>query len=141
MDMTERIFELVDETFKEQKDFAAALDVTPSIVSEWRRGKSKSYGKYLPQIAAALDTTVDYLLTGQGPKHPAAPLPAGAQPLDPGVFRRIPILGRISAGLPLYAEQQLEGYTVTDLNGGAEYFALIVHGDSRDALAARAAGA
>lgn len=45
----------------------------------------------------------------------------------------IPILGRISAGLPLYAEEQIEGYVTTDLNGGDEYFALRVKGDSMDA--------
>lgn len=61
-------------------------------------------------------------------------IPDTPQALDPSTFHRIPILGRISAGLPLYAEQHIEGYTVTDLNGNAEYFALIVHGDSMNAL-------
>lgn len=46
---------------------------------------------------------------------------------------RIPILGRISAGLPLYAEQNVEGYTLTTRNGGNEYFALRVVGDSMTA--------
>lgn len=46
---------------------------------------------------------------------------------------KIPILGRISAGLPLYAEEHIEGYTYTTLNGGAEYFALKVKGDSMNA--------
>lgn len=48
-------------------------------------------------------------------------------------LKKIPILGRISAGLPLYAEQQIEGYTFTDLDAGAEYFALRVQGDSMTA--------
>ena len=56
-----------------------------------------------------------------------------ATPLDVQSFHRIPILGRIAAGLPLYAEQNIEGYTLTDLNGGAEYFALRVKGDSMNA--------
>ena len=60
-------------------------------------------------------------------------LPDTLQALDLGTFHRIPILGRISAGLPLYAEQHIEGYTLTDLNGGAEYFALRVSGDSMNA--------
>lgn len=47
--------------------------------------------------------------------------------------RRIPILGRISAGLPLYADEQVEGSVFTDLNGATEYFALRVKGDSMDA--------
>lgn len=60
-------------------------------------------------------------------------LPANAIPIDLTSQYRIPILGRIAAGLPLYAEQNIEGYTLTDLNGGAEYFALRVNGDSMNA--------
>ena len=60
-------------------------------------------------------------------------LPQSAIPIDLTSQHRIPILGRIAAGLPLYAEQNIEGYTLTDLNGGAEYFALRVNGDSMNA--------
>ena len=52
-------------------------------------------------------------------------------------IHRIPILGRVAAGLPLYADEQIIGYTVTTLNSGAEYFALRVQGDSMDALGIR----
>ena len=61
-------------------------------------------------------------------------VPSNAIPIDLPSMHRIPILGRISAGLPLYAEQNIEGYTLTDLNGGAEYFALRVSGDSMNAI-------
>ena len=182
--VAQRIFDLADTRYTEQKDFAAAIGETPSIVSQWRSGVSKSYRNRLSKIALALDTTTDYLVSGDGPKSrdqivgagaalgvaggilgaalgapgiaaaglaavgaaasavssaskdskKAEKLPDTLRPLDLGTFHRIPILGRISAGLPLYAEQHIEGYTVTDLNGGAEYFALIVHGDSMDAL-------
>lgn len=139
MDTVDRIFDLVDSKYKEQRDFAAQLGITPSMVSEWRRRKSASFNRRLPQIAEALGTTTEYLLTGNGPKQKRAvsdsdtALPNGAEHLDLGAFHRIPILGRISAGLPLYAEQHIEGYTLTDLNGGAEYFALRVSGDSMNA--------
>ena len=46
---------------------------------------------------------------------------------------KIPVLGRISAGLPLYAEEHVEGYIYTELNGGSEYFGLRVVGDSMTA--------
>lgn len=59
------------------------------------------------------------------------PFPDSVQPVYG--MHRIPILGRISAGLPLFAEEHIEGYTYTDLNGGAEYFALRVQGDSMSA--------
>lgn len=139
MGTAERIFDLVDAKYKEQRDFAKAIGVSASVVSQWRMGITKSYTRRLPQIAEALGTTTEYLLTGNGPKQKRAvsdsgtALPNGAEHLDLGTFHRIPILGRISAGLPLYAEQHIEGYTLTDLNGGAEYFALRVSGDSMNA--------
>lgn len=64
MGTVDRIFELVDQKYKEQRNFAKDIGVTASIVSEWRRGKSSSFNKYLPQIADALGTSVEYLLTG-----------------------------------------------------------------------------
>jgi len=53
-------------------------------------------------------------------------------PYNP-IIHKIPILGYISAGLPLYADEHIEGYTYTEHNGGAEYFALRVKGDSMSA--------
>lgn len=69
MDTVDRIFDIVDSKYKEQRDFAIQLGVTPSIVSEWRRRKSASYQRRLPEIANALGTTTEYLLTGK--KEPA----------------------------------------------------------------------
>lgn len=71
--VAERLFALVDEQYKEQKAFAAAIGETPSKVSQWRMGITKSYHKRLPQIAEALGTTTEYLLTGEGPKKKSAP--------------------------------------------------------------------
>lgn len=65
MDQIDRLFALVGERFKEQKDFADAIGVSPSKVSEWKKRKAKSYTKYLPQIAAVLGTTTEYILTGK----------------------------------------------------------------------------
>lgn len=71
MDIVDRLFELVDLRFSEQKDFAAVLGISPTLPSRWRQRKSTSYQKYLPQIADALGTTTEYLLTGEGPKKKA----------------------------------------------------------------------
>ena len=73
IDTVDRIFQLVDDKYKEQRDFAIELGVTPSIVSEWRRRKSASYQKRLPQISEVLGTTTEYLLTGNGPKYKIVP--------------------------------------------------------------------
>lgn len=70
MDIVDRIFELVDQKYEEQQHFAAELGIPASRASEWRRRKSASYTKRLPEIAQVLNTTVDYLLTGEK-KEPA----------------------------------------------------------------------
>jgi transcriptional regulator with XRE-family HTH domain len=71
MDAVDRIFALVEQKYKEQKAFAAEIGVAPSKVSEWKKRKAQSYTRYLPQIAAALDTTAEYILTGKEEKSPA----------------------------------------------------------------------
>ena len=73
MDIVDRLFELVDKKFNEQQEFAALLGVDPSLPSRWRNRKSTSYQRRLPQIAEALGTTTEYLLTGNGPKKKTAP--------------------------------------------------------------------
>lgn len=65
MDIVDRIFELADKKYQEQRDFAHALNIAPQRVSEWRRRKSESYMKRLPQIAELLGTSVEYLITGE----------------------------------------------------------------------------
>ena len=71
MDIVDRIFELADQRFKEQRNFAEALGIKPQRVSEWRVRKSKSYQKYLPQIASLLGTSTEYLLNGSRDFDPA----------------------------------------------------------------------
>lgn len=109
-------------------DVAKALGVSRATVFRYEKGDiEKVPGSMLEPLAKVLHTTPAYLMGWEN-----NPLPADAYPYNP--THRIPILGRISAGLPLYAEEQIEGYTYTDLNHGGEYFALRVHGDSMDAL-------
>ena len=69
MDIIDRIFELVDKQFKEQKDFATAVGVSDDTVSNWRRRISASCtkSKHLTRIAEVLGTTTDYLTAGRGP--------------------------------------------------------------------------
>lgn len=68
MDTYTRIFELLDELKMEQQAFASAVGVSDDTASDWRRQRSKSYTKYIPKIAEVLNTTTEYLLTGEGPK-------------------------------------------------------------------------
>ena len=120
MDIVDRIFLLVDKMYSEQREFAADLGIPASRVSEWRRKKSTSYNKRLPQIATVLGTTVEYLLSGQKGSVPATAI-------------RIPVLGTIPAGIPLEAIEDIldwEEIPAAWGSGDRQYFGLRVKGDS-----------
>lgn len=81
------------------------------------------------EIAKHLNVTVSWLMGEDSQEITASSI---GTPYNP-IIHKIPILGRIAAGLPLYADEHIEGYTYTEHNGGAEYFALRVKGDSMNA--------
>lgn len=70
MDTKTRIFDLLDKLGMEQKAFAEAVGVKESTVSDWRRGKSNSYNRFLVKIAQVLGTTTADLL---GEKQQSSP--------------------------------------------------------------------
>lgn len=106
-----------------QSDVAELLQVSKSTVSSWCKGeKTPRMGK-VQFLADHFGIMKSDLIEDK-----TAPLPPGAVPYNP--THQIPVLGRISAGLPLYAEEHVDGYIFTELNGGSEYFALKVTGDS-----------
>ena len=77
-EMAERIFSLLKKAKIEQKEFAKIVGTTDKTVSAWKTGRSKSYTKYLPQIAEVLGTSVEYLVTGEEKK----PAPGAESGLD-----------------------------------------------------------
>ena len=124
----ERIRALRQAAKLSQEELGARIGVQKAAIHKYETGLVVNLKKStLEKLAQALHTTPAYLLGLEDPG-----LAPSAHPYHP--TRSIPILGRISAGLPLYAEQNIEGYTFTDLNGRAEYFALRVSGDSMNAM-------
>lgn len=112
---------------------AEKMDVSEATVQRWESGNIKTlrYDK-IAKLADVLHVSPSAIM-GWDKSTSTNDLPAGAYTIDMSKYHEIPILGRISAGLPIYAEQNIEGTILTDLNGGAEYFALRVKGDSMNA--------
>lgn len=128
MTMGERIKQLRLAAGLSQEELGTKVGVQKAAIHKYENGLVVNLKRaMIDKLAKALYTTPAYLL---GLEENTLPTPA--QPYHP--THSIPILGRISAGLPIYAEQNIEGYTYTDLNGGSEYFALRVSGDSMNAL-------
>lgn len=132
------IKQLREEKSLSMKEVSTHLGIPYTTYVNYEKGVREPSSEMLIKIAKYFDVSIDYLIGRTNAKRSymsdterEGKLPPGAFPYHP--THKIPILGYISAGLPLYAEQHIEGYTYTDLNGGAEYFGLIVKGDSMNA--------
>ena len=62
LDTLDRIVLLMNEKNYNQQILTDYLGVDKSIFSTWKNGKSKSYMKYLPQIAGLFGVTIDWLV-------------------------------------------------------------------------------
>ena len=89
MDTVDRIFNLVDAQYQEQRDFAYDLGLTASIVSAWKCRRSGSYVKHLPQIAKLLGVSAEYLLTGNPYKKSPSPEGNGLMESYPEDLQRL----------------------------------------------------
>lgn len=114
---------------------ADMMGVSEATVQRWESGNIKSvrYDK-IDKLAQVLKVEPSEIMGWNTSRQEDDKLNKfGADIIDLSNMKRIPILGRIRAGMPIYAAENIEGYTLTDLNGGAEYFGLRVTGDSMNA--------
>ena len=65
MDTNDRIFATMAKKGITQKEFAQEIGLPAQVVTDWKKRRSESYMKRLPQIAEALGTSTEYLLTGK----------------------------------------------------------------------------
>lgn len=113
---------------KNQMDLMRDLHLGSSTVSSWCTGSKLPRMGKIQMLADYFGINKSDLIENDTAN---SELPTNAIPYNP--THRIPILGRISAGRPIYAEENIEGYIYTELNHGGEYFALRVNGDSMNA--------
>lgn len=114
------------EAGKTQADIMEYMGCSSSTVSDWCNGKKYPRPERMQRLADLFGIKMSDLTAQHS-------LPTDAYGIDLSRMSVIPILGKISAGLPIFADENIEGYTITDLNGGADYFALRVSGDSMNA--------
>ncbi len=121
-DFLTRMFALLKAQEKKHKDLADHLGITPQRVTDWKSGRISSYSKYMDKIADYLGVSVDYLLSGKDS-------PANYTGISPVVRRRVPLLGEIACGEPIYADEQHE-YSVPLGSDREADFVLRAKGDS-----------
>lgn len=79
LDILDRITMLLGN--REQKELTKYLKLNNVAFSEWKSGKSKSYRKYLIEIAEFFNVSIDYLVYGREKNSPAEGLSADEQEL------------------------------------------------------------
>ena len=109
------------------EELGSKVGVGKSTVQKWENGFISNMKRdKIALLASALKINPVSFITGE------LIYDTDIQPYNP-IVDKIPVLGYISAGLPLYAEEHIIDETYTTHNGGAEYFALKVKGDSMSA--------
>lgn len=105
-----------------QAEIARKIYISQPAYAKYELGTSTPNPETLAAIASILDCSVDYLL-GKAPKASNAG------------YIRIPVLGRVAAGIPIDAIEEIIDYediSVEMATGGAEYFGLQIKGDSME---------
>lgn len=111
------------------REVAEAVGVSEATVSRWESGNIANMGRSkIAALSKILDLTPAEIMGIEDQPNDRELIPVEYNPTH-----KIPVLGRISAGLPLYAEEHIIDYIYTTLNGGNEYFGLLVVGDSMNA--------
>ena len=126
--------ELLKQCRKKQKisqaELAARLGVTQQAVGKWESGKSSPDPSTVARIAGILGTTADYLL---GLYQPAADLTETESRFFGGYAESlIPVIGTVKAGYGALAFEEDYGKEYARVKDPANYFYLVVRGDSME---------
>ena len=125
--MQNRIKELRKAKGMKQKTLADQLGVTTASLSFWENDVYDISPTILTKIAQIFDVSVDYLIYNDSVKRRK---PVGAfSNVIPIATKKVPLLGTIACGEPLYAEEQYGEYAVVSNEIDCD-FCLRAKGDS-----------
>lgn len=103
-----------------QTEVANFIGLSQGAYSNWERGESKIDNLSLARLAELFEVSVDYLL--------------GKTDAPGNKYIRIPVLGRVAAGIPIDAIEEVIDWE--DINaesaGDGEYFGLQIKGQSME---------
>lgn len=104
-----------------QTDIAKMIYISQPAYSKYEMGTASPNPETLKKLAEVLNVSVDYLIGNDVP------------PERPG-YVRIPVLGRVAAGIPIDAiEEVIDWEDISaEAAGGGEYFGLQIKGQSME---------
>lgn len=140
--MYERYVKLLNENHCKSADVAKTTGIHPSTFSDWKKGKSSPKYDKIQKIAEYFGVEPDWLSGKSEFKTKKEMLQhfddvANIPALRSDVFRlekgmRIPVLGSVAAGTPIFAEENYIGSEEIseELASTGEFFGLKIKGDS-----------
>ena len=152
MTFGERIYKLRTEKQMTQDELAAAVGYkSRSTIAKIESGERDCHQSMIALLARALGVTPAYLMgwtddaiktheflkTLHNPENTSEQVKEQDRFIDSIIAntKPVPLVGRVAAGLSCHAEDNIEGYILTDCNKlkeGYEYFWLTVKGDSME---------
>ena len=117
-----RLKELREKAGFSQAVLARKLGVRQSTVGMWENGRNKPQNSKLEMMASIFHVSTDYLL-GRADE----PLPPGIIPISSIRHQRIPLIGSVAAGEPIYDQEDVGVYVDSPVDADA---AITIRGDS-----------
>ena len=135
MSFAERLKTLRKSKGLTQDEFSRQTGIGRSAVSMYESGKRMPSYKVLSDLSKFFQVSTDYLLENSDVEvAPAAPSASRAPTVTRYTYR-IPVVGRVAAGQPILAQEEIIDYEYIDERlhkGGDQYFGLIVKGASME---------
>ena len=119
-----------------QSDLALILNVKQNTISNWETERTEVDRESTLKLADFFGVTVDYLLGREKPtisnteKVMEFPKPKIQDEVELNDLYPVPLIGRVVAGVPIEAQEDIEGYVYISYRPSEEYFSVRVHGDS-----------
>ena len=118
-----------------QGELSKALNISQSAIAMYESGRREPKLEILEVFADYFNVDMNYI-TGKSnlTTKVEPPTPPDAIPLDNYLYK-IPLLGRVAAGEPIYADEHIENYEYIDTkykHDGQRYFALRIDGRSME---------
>lgn len=126
----ERLKELRKRKGMKQIDLANAMHISRSTLAMWEAGRSEPTGDMYAMLSFILGCTVGYLMGTEDAPTPRADtfdFPANIRPISALHHQRVPLIGSVAAGEPIYDPEELGVYVDSPVDADA---AITIRGDS-----------
>ena len=117
-----------------QKELADKMGVNKSTITRYIKDKSAVSNTKIVEIANILNISPSDLFSNYKEEHPIYKGVSLEEIIDEDdEFEKIPLLGEVAAGVPIYMDDDLNDYITVDkkyIQSGYDYFCITIRGDS-----------